>query len=242
VNASLLLAFAEGRQQRTDHGIVDLVLKHSVDGGASWSALSLIHSSSHASRAGGRGTVGNPAPLLDGDEIVLFFCIENREIHSTRSADFGASWSVPAQIGWAPPSHYMWVATGPPAALVTSSSRWVLPCDGLTGSRQIWKAERAFSFVLLSDDRGATWRQSAELDGGNECQAAQLPNGSLVLNMRSKVAARLHSLSSDDGESWSTPRKATPPVSDANCQVRAKTDRARAWPLHPACGLDWTGA
>ena len=134
INASLLLAFAEGRGQRTDHGRVDIVLKRSVDGGASWSPLSVVHS------AGARGgTIGNPAPLYD-DELVLFFCHENLEILSMRSSDFGTSWSIPLPISWSRPPSWEWVASGPPAALVTSSGAWVLPCDGLIGSKQLWSA------------------------------------------------------------------------------------------------------
>lgn len=212
VNATLLLAFAEGRGQRTDHGKVDIVVRRSFDSGASWSPHSLV-------TAGLTGTIGNPSPLFDGGEIALFFCRENLEILETRSSDYGSTWTAPIPIrGWSRPEEWKWVAAGPPAALVTRSGRWVLPCDGLTGHKQIYKATGVFSFVLLSDDRGATWRQGPLLDGGNECQAAELPNGSLALNMRSTEAVRLHSLSVDGGESWSAPRRATPPVIDANCE------------------------
>ena len=212
INSTLLLAFAEARGQRTDHGRVDIVLKRSEDGGSSWSALTLV-------TRGMSGTIGNPAPLVDDDLITLFFCRTNLDIFSTSSADFGATWSVPAPLaGWSRPPEWLWVATGPPAALRTSRGRWVLPCDGLTGSSQLWKADRHFSFVLLSDDRGASWQQGPLLDGGNECQAAELPNASLVLNMRSKELVRLHALSEDGGLTWSPPRRATTPVTDGNCQ------------------------
>ena len=214
-SSSLLLAFAEARGQRTDHGNVAIVVKSSTDHGVSWSDLRVVHKQPGA-------TIGNPTPLYDSSEVVLFFCRENKEIFQTRSTDDGQTWTTPRALeGWKRPAEWKWVAAGPPAALVTSSGRWVLPCDGLTGSPQIYKAASAFSFVLLSDDRGASWRlQSGPLlDGGNECQAAELPNGAIVLNMRSRDGVRLHAISHDGGETWSEPRRAKPAaVSDANCQ------------------------
>ena len=219
INSTLILAFAEGRRQRTDHGSVDLVLKRSTNDGASWSKeVSLVASSS--SRHTSRATFGNPAPLYDpvAGVAVLFFCVDNKEIQQTRSVDGGVSWSIPTAISWSRPESWAWVATGPPAALRTVGGRWVLPCDGLVGSAQVWKATSLFSFTLLSDDHGMTWRQSNLLDGGNECQAAELRNGSLVLNMRSIRARRLHATSHDAGETWSAPLAASPPVPDANCQ------------------------
>ena len=57
-----LLAFAEGRQQGTDHGRVDLVLKRSADDGATWSPLAVVHTESTRERG---ETIGNPTPLWD---------------------------------------------------------------------------------------------------------------------------------------------------------------------------------
>ena len=197
------------------------MLKRSADDGATWSQLSVVYAERHA-------TIGNPTPLFDLDalEVVLFFCRENSEILSTRSTDAGISWSVPKTIGWSRPLGWAWVATGPPAALLLASGRFVLPCDGYLrlpearpGATRFYQATTVFSFVLLSDDRGATWRQGPLLDGGNECQAAALRNGSLLLNMRSRELRRLQSYSHDGGESWSPPRPPVPPpVPDGNCQ------------------------
>ena len=129
-----LLAFCEGRQQLTDHGKVDIVLKRSADDGATWSQLSVVHGEER------RATIGNPTPLFDPDasEVVLFFCRENSEILSTRSTDAGISWTLPRTIGWSRPPDWDWLAFCLPAALRLASGRYVLPCDGylrLPGAR-----------------------------------------------------------------------------------------------------------
>ena len=213
-----LLAFAEGRQQLVDHGRVDIVLKRSMDDGATWSALTVVHTESNATHA---ATIGNPTPLWDPStgEVLLFLCRGNAELLSMRSADAGSTWSAPEPLGgWSRPPEWTWVAVGPPAALRLRSGRYVLPCDGYLGHARFYKATSVFSFVLYSDDRGATWQQGPLLEGGNECQASALRNGSLLLNMRSREVRRLQSYSHDGGESWSAPAPARPAVSDGNCQ------------------------
>ncbi|KAL3931600.1 MAG: hypothetical protein SGPRY_001057 [Prymnesium sp.] len=211
----VILAFAEGRKQRTDHGWVDIVMKRSLDGGLTWSPLSVVLSESTNSR---RVSIGNPTPLYDQPEIALFLCRENKEILVTRSLDVGLTWSAARQIGWSRPPEWAWVATGPPGALVTRTGRWLLPCDGFLGSTAFYSATRVYSFALYSDDRGTTWQQAPLLEGGNECQAAQLADGTLVMNMRSRNATRLFSRSMDDGQTWSDPVPLRPPMSDGNCQ------------------------
>ena len=66
-------------------------------------------------------------------------------------------------------------------------SRVIIPSDHLgprTGPG--WKDRGPLgSHVYYSDDAGASWHISAPIPGGNECQAAEAPDGTLVLAMRS---------------------------------------------------------
>ena len=135
-----------------------------------------------------------------------------------RSRDDGLSWSTAEKIAWSRQPDWSWLAAGPPAALVTRTGRWMVPCDGFLGADAFYSATEVFSFVLYSDDRGVTWHQGPLLQGGNECQTAELADGSLLLNMRSRDARRLFSRSEDDGASWSPPESTTPPLVDGNCQ------------------------
>mmetsp|Transcript_28410 Transcript_28410/g.62210 ORF Transcript_28410/g.62210 Transcript_28410/m.62210 type:complete len:380 (-) Transcript_28410:100-1239(-) len=215
-----LVAFAEGRQQRQDHGHTDLVHRRSNDGGRTWSELKLIYSESDGLGTTFRRmvTIGNPTAMYDEPYIVLFFCRNNKELLMTRSPDLGSSWEVPTLLSWTRPPDWEWVATGPPSALRLSSGRYVLPCDGYIGHPRFYKATEVFSFVLTSDDQGKSWRQSDLLAGGNECEAARLHDGRTVLNMRSRIGRRFFSTSTDDGLTWSAPRNSTPQFADGNCQ------------------------
>jgi hypothetical protein len=53
---------------------------------------------------------------------------------------------------------------------------------------------------------GATFSVSNKEEGGNECQAARLSNGSLILNQRTRGPQRQLSYSYDNGATWSEPR------------------------------------
>ena len=56
-----VLAFCEGRRKsRSDTGDIDLVLKRSTDGGATWGPLQVVWDD-------GPNTVGNPCPVVDRD-------------------------------------------------------------------------------------------------------------------------------------------------------------------------------
>ena len=101
-------------------------------------------------------------------------------------------------------------ATATPAA-TQASGRIVVPTafcyDGghetcRSGAPGDW-----FAATLFTDDLGATWRVSNKQEGGNECQAAQLGDGSLILNQRTRGSTRQLASSSDGGATWSEPRQ-----------------------------------
>jgi sialidase-1 len=70
-----------------------------------------------------------------------------------------------------------------------------------------------FSHVFLSDDHGETWRLGPTVARhGNECRLVELPDGTVMLNMRNADEAdqpdnsrRLVALSRDGGETWEAP-------------------------------------
>jgi sialidase-1 len=203
-----LLLFAEGRKfGKSDHDWNDIVLKRSVDGGASWGPMAVVYSESTAAK---HVTIGNPAPVVLRSEpgvIVLVACRENKAVLSLRSTDHGATWPAAATdvSAQAMGAEWSWVATGPPAGQQLESGRLLIAADHMVGG-SAWG-----SHAMLSDDGGASWSLSNDMagpGGGNECQAARAPNGSLVMNMRTKSGYRQFSWSDDNGTSWSAPTSA----------------------------------
>ena len=108
-----LLAFCEGRKDdRRDHGNIDLLVKRSTDGGQTWSPHQIVY------EEGGDAalTIGNPAPVVDQDTGAIWmpFCRNNKEVLITKSEDDGLTWSQPVNISKSvTKGHWDWVATGP---------------------------------------------------------------------------------------------------------------------------------
>lgn len=208
-----LLAFAEGRLTGGgDSGEIDLVLKRSKDGGATWSDLSVVvHQDGY--------TCGNPAPVWDREtkELILLLTKNRADAHEgriltgedpprtvwiTRSQDEGATWSEPEDIsastrreGW------RWYATGPCHGIQLQSGRLLIPANhSKSPDHKDW-----YSHVIYSDDHGKTWAIGGIHQGHtNESTVAELADGRVYQNMRSYLGEnrRRVSYSSDGGITW----------------------------------------
>jgi sialidase-1 len=211
-----LLAFAEGRKKGTsDTGDIDLLLRRSTDGGATWGETQVVVDD-------GPNTAGNPCPVVDPasgaivllmtrnlgedseDEIMSGSGKRSREVWITRSTDGGATWSKPDDITASTKApDWTWYATGPGSGIRLRSGRLLIPCDHALADT---RARR--SHVILSDDGGWTWRIGGVLgEKTNECQAVELEDGSVLLNMRSYHGKNRRAVarSEDGGVTWSEP-------------------------------------
>ncbi len=211
-----LLAVCEGRKNSSsDTGDIDTVLKRSFDSGKTWSKMQVVADF-------GPDTIGNPAPVVEQRSGTIILLLTRNPGHESerqfidgtsagtrtvwisRSVDDGASWSAPEEItsstkqpGWT------WYATGPGNGIQLRSGRLVVPCDHATRGEKIWN-----SHVIYSDDRGRTWRIGGTAGPGmDESAVVELPDGSLLLNMRTttKRNRRGVSRSRDAGLTWSDP-------------------------------------
>lgn len=215
-----LLALAEARKYNlSDPGgkgqEIDLVLKRSTDGGATWSPMQRIE------HAGPMWSSANPATVVDRStgRIWLFYlrCKPGRNTYAARpgtddvanlartSDDHGRTWSEPMDLTGVARDmedrQWRISVPGPGGAIQTRTGRLIVP---------MWRYAPWKAFVLLSDDHGRTWRRGAHVpgeEGTDENQVVELADGRILFDMRQQRGPhRWMATSSDGGETWSRPR------------------------------------
>jgi sialidase-1 len=232
----VLLAFSEARlyapdpkqPQFNDSRKIDLVLRRSLDGGKSWLPVRVV-------MAYGQNTCSNPCSVVDRTTGTVFllwtlnFGDDNegliregksrgtRTVWVTESHDDGQTWSPSRNItATAKAANWAFYATGPGTGIQTTTGRLIVPCDHSVMHVSVDKGTYQ-SHVIYSDDHGVTWNLGGTVGPDtNECQVAQLPNGSLMISMRNRirrapapgtdkgdfVRVRAVSLSEDEGLHW----------------------------------------
>jgi sialidase-1 len=213
--SGVLLAFCEGRRNnRRDHGDIDLITKRSTDSGETWSSHEIVYEEGDTADI----TIGNTCPVVDQDTGTIWmpFCRDNKEVLITKSEDDGVTWSAPINISeGVMHKHWVWVATGPGVSIQIQQGphkgRLVVPCDHgvMSGEQRI-----QHSHVCFSDDHGETWQLGGLLpEHTDESQVVELTDGRLLINMRSywgkvakdkeRLGKRALAWSDDGGATWS---------------------------------------
>jgi sialidase-1 len=224
-----VLAFCEGRKAgRGDTGDIDLLLKRSTDGGKTWGESQVVWDDAD-------NVCGNPCPVVDAKtgtvwllmthnlrtdteaKIVAGTGTGSRTVWITKSRDDGATWAKPVEItkgvkkpGWT------WYATGPGVGIQLKSGRLLIPCDSKSDGGKVRE-----SHVIFSDDGGKSWKLGGVVGPGcNECQAVELADGSVMLNMRGVPPGkhRLVAISTDGGETFTKPVE-DPALVEPVCQA-----------------------
>ncbi|NEU08377.1 exo-alpha-sialidase [Flavihumibacter sp. R14] len=220
---NVLLAFAEARRKNCgDSGDIDLVLKRSKDGGATWGAMQVVWSDS-------ANTCGNPVPILDRStgrillistwnlgtdhekEIISQTSKDGRHVYVLFSDDQGENWSQPREItSSVKGTNWTWYATGPGHGLQIENGdhkgRLVVPVNHIEAP-----LNKNFSHTIYSDDHGETWSlgNNTPQDGMNETTVAEISGNRLMLNMRNANRTnrtRNTSISSNGGATWADVR------------------------------------
>lgn len=211
-----VLAFCEGRKNnRGDTGDIDLVLKRSTDGGRTWGKIQIVWDDAD-------NTCGNPCPVIDAKTGTIWLLLthnlradteakivagtsqKSRTVWLAKSTDDGETWSKPIEITKdVKKPEWTWYATGPGIGIQLKNGRLLVPCDSKSDGGKVRE-----SHVIYSDDGGKTWKFGGAVGPNcNECQAVELADGRVMLNMRTYRGnnRRLVAFSSDGGETFTKP-------------------------------------
>jgi len=215
-----LVAFAEARKYNmADPGMenndIDLVMKRSTDGGATWSAMQVIED------AGEKWSAANPATVLDRQSgrlwLLYLRCKPGRSTDTARpgtndmqtlarySDDHGASWSAPVDLTTVARDMNAprWRASviGPGGPIQARNGRLIAP---------IWRVDPVDNLAIFSDDHGRTWQRGQAVPGapgGDENQLVELADGRILMDIRQNSGPhRWLAESRDGGRTWSAPR------------------------------------
>ena len=223
-----VLAFVEGRKDSAnDHGHNEILLRRSLDGGRTWSAVQLV-------ARDGTNALNNPTAVVDRETGAVWLAVirtstkkykddqalskargRTSDMWMLRSDDEGATWSGPTDIT-ASVNRPEWnrVVPGPGVGIELRSGRLLVPCNHVIGNV-------ATNHVIYSDDHGKSWRLGGSTDAKtDENQVVELADGSLMLNIRNyrEKGHRGISLSQDAGLTWS-PVVSDPALIEPVCQA-----------------------
>lgn len=218
-NRNTLIAYYECRgASASDWADIDLKVIRSRDGGALWETVMLI--------PGEGSTLNNPVMIADGERIHFLFCQDYQRLFYCFSDNDGLSFSSPTEIT-SVLSHAAFffnaVAIGPGHGIV-HGERLILPMWFACNPTKPRSHHPSVVGTLYSEDHGKSWRLGELLPTGglkdpNESAIASLPDGRVLLSIRSESPARMRALSySSTGISdWSLP-VLHPTLRDPVCQ------------------------
>ena len=199
-------------------GDIDVTVRRSTDGGATWSEPVII-----AKGLGQKRGYGDAALVQTNEEggLLCIFAGANGLWDSTpydpirtyysKSNDNGVTWSEPVDItdqiygaGCDDPTRASWRAS------FCASGRGLLTSDGrimfVAAIRHSSYNQTLYNHVVYSDDNGATWHVSeSAMTGGDESKVVELNDGTILMSIRRQGGGpRYFNTSNDGGETWNT--------------------------------------
>ena len=209
-----IIAFGEGRiGSCADVAPTHLIYRMSHDQGGSWGEVNIFHQD-------GDNVIGNIAPVVLPNGLILApFTKNNRLAMMSRSQDGGLTWETPETTPDLLKEDWIWVGYGPPASLVLKSGKVLIP--GYHSTTDVSNSSSIGSgltkgHIVVSEDNGLTFRLASTSFGNNffvnELQAAQMSNGTVIINSRVLSSERVLSYSNDEGESFYSVRRPSTPL------------------------------
>ena len=214
------------RKSRDLQEDIDIGLSRSTDGGRSWEPQRVIMDMGEwGDLPAEENGVSDPGIVVD-QETGEIFCAavwmwdklgkhqwvddgsepgfeigKSAQFLMVRSKDDGLTWSKPENLTSKLKKPEWWLfAPAPNQGITLRDGTLVMPSQG--------RDENGYPFanIMYSRDHGETWTLSNHaFSGGNECQAVQLSDGSLMLNMRNDKPEpyRAVYVTQDLGQTWS---------------------------------------
>jgi sialidase-1 len=212
------------RKSRDLQEDIDIGLSRSTDGGRTWEPVRVIMDmGEYGNLPPEQNGVSDPGIVVDQKtgEIFVFavwmwgkpgkhqwngdgsepgFEIgKSAQLMMVRSKDDGLTWTKPDNLTRKLKKAEWWLlAPSPQQGINLADGTLVLPAQG--------RDEKGvpFATLMVSRDHGASWTVGAPaFSGGNECQAAQLGDGSIMLNMRNDHERyRAVYVTTDLGKTW----------------------------------------
>jgi len=210
-----------GRDLQED---IDIGLSRSTDGGRTWEPVRVIMD---MGKYGGlpeeQNGCSDPGILVDQNTGDVFcFAVwmhgkpgkhqwtgdgsepgyeigKSAQLLMVRSKDDGHTWSKPENLTRQLKQEAWWLfAPSPQQGITLADGTLLMPAQGRD------EKGKEFSTVMISRDHGATWAVGTPAySGGSECQAVQLGDGSVMLNMRNEHDRfRAVFVTRDLGKTW----------------------------------------
>jgi len=226
-----ILAYTEARRTNgNDWDSIDIVMRRSSDGGATFSPQRVIAQApgkiernpiaiERKQGKPGDVTYNNPLAIAAADGSVHFlFCLEYMRAFHMRSDDDGLTFSTPVEITSAFDAFrpdYAWrvLAIGPGHGIQLRNGRLLASIWlslGTAGNGH----HPSVATTIYSDDQGKTWHRgdiaisaTPEFPDPNEATVAQLDNGSVMLNVRTEAKENRRTVitSKDGATAWTAP-------------------------------------
>jgi len=133
-----------------------------------------------------------------------------------RSQDDGLTWSPPENLTRQLKQDAWWLlAPAPQSGICLPDGTLVMPVQGRTGRDD----KATFATIMISRDHGKTWTVGKPgYEGGNECQAAVLGDGSIMLNVRNdRERFRAVVVTKDLGQTWQPHATSRNTLIEPNC-------------------------
>ncbi len=229
------------RKSRDLQEDIDIGLSRSTDGGKTWEAVKVIMDmGAYNGKPQEENGVSDPGIVIDPQtgEIFVFavwmwgkpgkhqwekdgtepgFEIgKTAQMMLVRSRDDGLTWSKPENVTRKLKKEKWWLlAPAPQQGFHLADGTMVMPIQGRDEKGD------TFATIMTSRDHGATWNVGTPAySGGNECQAAPLSDGSIMLNIRNDHERfRAVYVTADLGKTWKEHATNRKTLIEPNCNA-----------------------